>query len=174
MTHLYALSSAQPRSRERTFAWEDPRAAAQAGHALTGLEYLRSIVTGALPQPPIAMALALRLTEVSEGRAVFECTPDESHFNLIATVHGGLAATLIDSASGCAVYSTLGLGDRWTTVNLSIDYLAALDDQTGALRCEGSVVRVGRTIAIADARVLDSRGSLVARGSSTCLVRRAP
>ncbi|MBL8678135.1 MAG: PaaI family thioesterase [Myxococcales bacterium] len=173
MTQLAALPLTSTPRRERTFAWEDPRAAARAGAALSGIEYLRAIATGALPQPPIGMALGMRLTQVSEGRAVFECTPDETHFNLIGTVHGGLAATLIDSATGCAIYSTLGLGDRWTTVNLSVDYLAGLDEHSGPIRCEANVVRVGGTIAIADARVLDGRGALVARGSTTCLVRRA-
>jgi uncharacterized protein (TIGR00369 family) len=163
--------SAPPRTR--TFRWDDPLETAARGAALSGLDYLRAIVRGALAQPPIGMALGMRLVEVDAGRAVFECAPGEAHYNLIGTVHGGLAATLIDSASGCAVMSTLPPGDRWTTVTLAIDYLGAVHSDAGVLRCEGTVVRVGGSVGVADATVLDARGRLVARGSSTCLLRRA-
>lgn len=116
--------------------------------------------------------LAMRLVEVDEGRAVFTCRVDERHFNLIGTVHGGLAATLIDSASGCAVYSTLAPGDKWTTMSLSIDYLRGMPG-AGEVRCTGTVVRVGRRTGVADATIVDADGRLVARGSSTCLIVRA-
>jgi uncharacterized protein (TIGR00369 family) len=159
-------------ARTRTFQWGDPVAAAERGAALGGLAYLRAIVAGEIPQPPIAEALDMRLTEVEPGRAVFTCDPSEIHYNLIGTVHGGLAATLIDSATGCAVYSALDPGDRWTTLNLSVEYLAGIDQTTGLVTCEARTVRVGRRVGIADAVVRDGSGRVYARGSTTCLLTR--
>jgi uncharacterized protein (TIGR00369 family) len=159
-------------ARSRSCHGGDPVATAARGAGLGGLAYLRAVVAGALPQPPIAEALDLRLTEVESGRAVFTCTPGEMHYNLIGSVHGGLAATLIDSATGCAVYSTLDVGDGWTTLNLSVEFLAGVDRDTGPLSCEGRVVRVGRRVGIADATVRDDRGRVYARGSTTCLLFR--
>lgn len=168
-----AAPCAPARARTRVVHWSDPLEAARSGAKLTGLEYLRGIAEGTFPQPPLAEALAFRLTEVSHGRAVFACVTEESHYNLIGTVHGGLAAALLDSATGCAVMSTLGAGDQWTTLSLQVDFLAGMDRDTGLVLCEAQVVRVGRRVGVAEARVCDSKGRLYARGSTTCLVQRA-
>ena len=160
-------------ARTRRFSWGDPFALAAAAEDKTGLAFLRGIAERRLPLAPMMDALSLELTEVDNGRAVFECEVKEMHYNLIGSVHGGFAATLLDSATGCAVYSTLGVGDRWTTLGLQVDYLRPLSVDSGRVRCEAEVVRVGRRVGLADGRLTDAEGRLVARGQSTCLVIRA-
>ncbi len=158
-------------TRQTVVTWNDPHELAAASKQLTGLEFLQAIARGDLAQPPIGDVLGFRLTEVDEGEATFTANMHERHFNLIGSVHGGLPATLIDSASGCAVYSTLARHDAWTTVNLDIDYMRPLPG-TGRVTCVGRVVRVGRRIGIADAEIVDARGRVCARGSSRCLIVR--
>lgn len=167
-----AIEEVSPVARARTFAWLDPIDAVGRGAGMTGLEYLQAIVDGRIAQPPLGEALGFRLTEIEKGRAVFRCVPAEYHYNLIGTVHGGLAATLIDSATGCAVMSSLPAGDQWTTLSLSVDYLAGIDLRVDGLVCEARVVRVGRRTAIADGELRDGAGRVYARGSTTCLVMR--
>jgi uncharacterized protein (TIGR00369 family) len=158
-------------SRTRTLSWQDPHALARSARHCSGLDFLRAIASGELAQPPIGDVLGFRLIEAEPGRVVFRCDMDERHFNLIGSVHGGLVATLIDSASGCAVYTTLARGDAWTTLNLGVDYLRPTPGE-GPVRCVGRVVRVGRRTGVADAELLDAEGRVCARGSSTCLIMR--
>ena len=158
------------RNRSRRFSWSDPRITAKRGQQQSGLAYLQAIASGAAPQPPIGLALGFSLIEAERGHVVFEMIPDEFHYNPIGTVHGGLAAMLIDSASGCAVYSTLDAGVRWTTIKMSIDYLKGLSDSVGTIRCVGRTVRVGRSIGIADASVVGNDGTVYARGTTTCMI----
>ena len=103
------------RSRHRDLSWQDPRELVRAAECRSGLEFLRAVVDGELSPAPFFPTLGIQLVEVEEGMAVFEGEPDESSFNLIGSVHGGYSASLIDSATGCAVYTTLAEGDRWTT-----------------------------------------------------------
>ncbi len=138
---------------------------------MSGLDYMRAYLDGEAPKPPIAATLGFELVEVDEGRAVFACTPGEHHFNPIGAVHGGLVSTLIDSATGCAVHTTLPKGTGYSTVNLSVDMLRPVTDATGPLRIEGSVVHRGSRIAIATADVIGEKdGKLYARGQTTCLI----
>lgn len=117
--------------------------------------------------------MGIRFTEVEVGRTVFECEIGEHHYNLIGTVHGGFAATMLDTATGCAVYSTLGVGDRWTTLNLHTDYIRPLSTGSGIVRCVATVVTTGRTIGLADAELTEPDGRLVARGRASCMIFRA-
>ena len=157
--------------RSRTTTWADPRPGAKRGLTMAGLDYMRAYLAGEVPQPPIAATLGFELSEVDEGRVVFTCTPGEHHFNPIGTVHGGLVSALIDSATGCAVHTTLPKGTGYSTVNLSVDMLRPLTDKSGPLRVEGSVVHRGSRIAIAAAEVIgDNDGKLYARGQTTCLI----
>jgi uncharacterized protein (TIGR00369 family) len=162
----------QAPGRARTFRWLDPIDAVRRGDGLTGLQYLEGIAAGRIAQPPIGEALGLKLTEATKGRAVFRCVPGEYHYNIIGSVHGGLAATLIDSATGCAVMSALPVGDQWTTLSLRVDYLSGIDLEVAELICEARLVRAGRRTAIADAEVRGPDGRVYARGSTTCLVMR--
>src|SRR6476620_10858924 len=112
--------------RERMIAGDDPVAAAARGEGLSGLEYMNAIAAGEIPPPPIAVLLGFELEEVEEGRAVFAVTPQEFHYNPIGVVHGGLAATLLDSAMGCSVHSTLPAGASYTTLEMQVTYVRAI------------------------------------------------
>ena len=159
-------------TRTRTISWEDPRALAEAGRGLSGLEYLRRIVAGELPRPPIGALMGFGIAELEEGRAVFTAEPAEFHYNPIGVVHGGLAATLLDSAMGCAVHSTLPAGAGYTTLEIKVNYVRPLTAETGLVRCEARVIYVGGRTATAEGRVLDASGKLYAHGTTTCLIFR--
>ena len=156
--------------RSRTYSWYDPLAALEEAAGLSGLDVMRLIVAGQLPQPPIAKTLGFRLVEIEPGRSVFECEPAEFHYNPIGTVHAGLATALLDSAMGCAFASTLEAGMAWTTLELKANFTRPLTSETGTVRCSGSVLHPGRTIGTTEARIEDADGRLRAHGTSTILV----
>ncbi|MBA2703734.1 MAG: PaaI family thioesterase [Blastocatellia bacterium] len=156
----------------RTITWEDPRALAKAAVGLSGMEYLQKIVAGELPPPPIGVLMNFRIAELSEGRAVFTVEPAEYHYNPIGVVHGGLAATLLDSAMGCAVHSTLPAGASYTTLEIRVNYLRAMSAETGLVRCEANLIHVGGRTAVAEGKILDQQGKLYAHGTTTCIVFR--
>src|SRR5918998_6772602 len=137
------MTDTEKNTRTRTVSWEDPRALAEAGRALSGLEYLRKIVAGELPRPPISALLNFGLVELGEGHAVFTVAPAEYHYNPIGVVHGGLAATLLDSAMGCAVHSMLPAGAGYTTLEIKVNFVRAMTAETGRLLCEGRAIHVG-------------------------------
>lgn len=159
-------------NRTRTVTWEDPRPLAQAGHGVSGLEFLQRIVKADLPPPPFAALLNFALVEVSEGYAVFAVDPAEYHYNPIGVVHGGLAATLLDSAMGCAVHSTLPAGAGYTTLEIKVNFIRAMTAETGRVRCEARIVHAGARTATAEGRIVDEAGKLYAHGSTTCLIIR--
>lgn len=156
--------------RTRTYSWHDPLGLVAEAAGRSGLEIMRSLVAGELPPPPIADTLGFTLVEADHGRAVFECEPAEYHYNPIGVVHAGLAATLLDSAMGCAFATTLDAGVGWTTLELKANFTRALTADTGLVRCVGTVVHPGRTVATTEARLEDARGRLYAHGTSTILV----
>jgi uncharacterized protein (TIGR00369 family) len=156
--------------RTRTVTWYDPHAAAAAGRTLPGLDYLRAIAARELPGAPIAALMGTRPVLVEPGRVVFTCTPDESAYNPIGVVHGGLVCTLLDSVIGCAVHSTLAAGIGYTSTSLTVNYLRAVTADSGELRAEGVVTKPGRRMAFADGTVRDSEGRLVATATGSCLV----
>jgi uncharacterized protein (TIGR00369 family) len=158
------------RARSRTYTWEDPMPSAEAGRSMSGIEYLRAIRDGRIPAPPFALTLDMRLVEVEEGHALFECEPAEYHYNPIGVVHGGLAATLLDSAMGCAVQSLLPAGTGYTTLEIKVNFVRALTSTTGTARAEGWIVNQGRRVAVAEARITDASGKLYAHGTTTCLI----
>ncbi len=163
---------AAPAERTRTIRWDDPMVGALRGREMSGMEYMRAMIAGELPRPPISWALDFVLTEVEEGRAVFEMEPAEFHYNPIGMVHGGVAATLLDSAMGCAVHSLLPVGVGYTTLEMKVNLLRAITRDTGPVRAEGSVIHAGRTTALAEARLVDASGKVLAYATSTCLVVR--
>lgn len=158
--------------RTRAFTWDDPATGLSAARTLSGLEYLRAMQRGELPGPPIAATLDFTIAEIDEGRVVFTVIPAEYHYNPIGAVHGGLAATLCDSAMGCAVHSTLPAGTAYTTIELKVNYIRALTKETGIVRCEGKTIAVGGRIATAEARMTDAAGTLYAHATTTCLIIR--
>ena len=155
--------------RSRLVTWTPPIVDHSEITALSGLDYLRSLVeTGRVL--PIGATLDFHPVRFEAGLAVFEGTPAEFHYNPIGAVHGGFAAALLDSALGCAVHTTLEAGTTYTTVELKINYVRPLRVGTGPVTCEGKVIQVGRRIATAEARLTDADGKLYAHGTTTCLI----
>lgn len=136
----------------------------------SGLELLRRILHGDHPRAPISDTLGFDLVEVEEGRAVFSITPGPQHYNPIGSVHGGVAATLLDSCMGCAVHSTLAPGVGYTTLELKVNLVRAITADTGELRAVGSLISAGRRVATAEGRLVDADGRLYAHGTTTCLI----
>jgi uncharacterized protein (TIGR00369 family) len=158
-------------SRTRTLTWQDPLAAAAGGAELSGIEYMLAIVDGELPPPPIAVTLRMAVVDVADGEATFEGLPGEEHFNPIGVVHGGYAATLLDSAMGCAVHTTLPAGVGYTTLTLETKFVRPIARDTGTVRAEGTVVHRGRRQATTEGRLVAAdSGKLLAHGSGTCLI----
>lgn len=148
--------------RTRTVTWEDPCALAKAAEGLSGLEYLQKIISGELPAPPIGALMNFRISELSEGHAVFTVGPAEYHYNPIGVVHGGVAATLLDSAMGCAVHSTLPAGASYTTLDIKVNDIRPMTAETGRVRREANIIHVGGRTATAEGRIVDEKGKLYA------------
>jgi uncharacterized protein (TIGR00369 family) len=139
------------------------------GGGLDGLGQLKALMASGR-KPGILLALDFEFTEVESGRAVFTGTPGEHAYNPIGTVHGGYAATLLDSACGCAVHSQLTARQRYTTLDLNVSYHKPITRDTGVLRAEGRVRSLGRRVAFAEASLGDSEGRLYASATSTLLI----
>jgi uncharacterized protein (TIGR00369 family) len=166
------MTQTQPRSR--TFSWDDPAGnAAQLGRR-GGLELLRAMMAGELPPPPVMRLIDMSRFEAEEGRVVVEMTAQEFHYNPLGSVHGGVLSTLLDTAAGCAVHSTLPAGVGYTTLDLNVKFLRPVTVRSGVLRCEGTVLSAGRRTALAEARTTDESGRLVAHATSTCLLFELP
>jgi uncharacterized protein (TIGR00369 family) len=138
--------------------------------AQAGLEFLRGLIEGRVPRPPIADVLNFYLIEVERGRAVFQGAPQADCFNPIGSIHGGWAATLLDSCMGCAVHTTLPAGQGYTTVEFKLNLVRPIMPEVGPLRAEGNVVNGGRTIATAEGRLFGPDDKLYAHGTETCLI----
>jgi uncharacterized protein (TIGR00369 family) len=150
----------------KTYGLVPPETAA----TMTGLEMLTAMIEGRLPAPPIMQLIGFDLTEVDKGRAMFEGTPALRHYNPLGTVHGGYAATLLDSCMGCAVHTTLPKGTGYTTLEFKVSLLRPIAADTGLVRAEGLVISSGRRVATAEGRLTDARGRLLAHATTTCLV----
>jgi uncharacterized protein (TIGR00369 family) len=114
--------------------------------------------------------MGFHLVEAFDGRAVFEGLPEFRHYNPIGSVHGGVAATLLDSALGCAVFSTLAKGDAWTTLELKLNFVPPMNKDTGPVRAEGRIVHRGRTVATSEDDLTDRAGKLYAHATTTCMI----
>jgi len=158
--------------RERTFSWGDPMQSATAARTAAGIDLLRAVVAGELPGPPIAATMGFELVEVEPGRVVFAFEPAEYHYNPIGSVHGGVYATLLDSAAGCAVHSMLPAGVGYTSLDLTVKFLRAMTSGTGRVTCVGTVTHLGGRTALAEARLLDSADRLLGTAVSSILVVR--
>lgn len=135
-----------------------------------GLSFLKAMIAGEFPAPPIAETVGFSLVEVELGRALFTATPAFRHYNPIGVVHGGFAATLLDSCVGCAVHSTLAKGEAYTTLELKINLTRALTDKVGPVFAEGRVIHRGRQVATAEGDLKDGAGKLYAHATTTCMI----
>jgi len=136
----------------------------------SGLELLQRILDGKYPVPPMAALLNFTLSQVSEGKAVFHGMPNDRHLNPLGGVHGGWAATLLDSALGCAVQTTLQKGEAYATVEFKVNLTRPITPKTGEVACEGRVVHRGKTLAVSEATLRDANGKLLALGTETCSI----
>lgn len=156
--------------RERSYSWEDPTALASAGMQQSGLDYLQSLARGELPLPPVCATVGFRFLEVEEGRCVMELEPGEHQYNTIGTVHGGVIVTLLDSAAGNALHSTLPAGVGYTTVNLNTTFLRPIQVDVGPVRAVGVLVKAGRRMALSEARLVDAEDRLYAHATASCMI----
>ncbi|MDO8890000.1 MAG: PaaI family thioesterase [Hydrogenophaga sp.] len=141
---------------------------------MNGLQQMQAMLEGLLPYPHIADTMDFALVEVGEGRAVFQGKPQLKHYNPLGSVHGGWYATLLDSALGCAVHTTLPVGRGYTTAELGVNIVRAASHKSGPLRAIGTVLHAGRQLATAEARIVGADGKLYAHATTTCLVFEAP
>lgn len=136
----------------------------------SGLEMMEAMLRGEIPYAAIAKTLDFTLVEVSPGRAMFQGTPLPRHLNPMGTIHGGWYATLLDSALGCAVHTTMPPGRGYTTAELGVNLVKAIGPKAPRVRAEGKVIHVGRQLATAEARLYGPDGTLYAHATTTCLV----
>nr|BFE64925.1 hotdog fold thioesterase [Dactylosporangium thailandense] len=160
--------------RSRTFSWSDPMLNAKQLGRRSGLELLQAMQRGELPAPPIMHLLGTGRLDAEEGRVTVTLEPQEYHYNPLGTVHGGVLATLLDTATGCAVHTTLPAGVGYTTLDLTTKFLRPASIASGVLTCEGTVLSKGRRTALAQAQITDGRGALIAHATSTCMLFDMP
>ncbi|MFJ3903582.1 PaaI family thioesterase [Streptomyces sp. NPDC090025] len=160
--------------RTRTVHWHDAGDTAKAAAGMAGLDFLREFAEGRRPGPPIGALMGFGLEEVEFGRAVFSMEPGEEHYNPIGSVHGGVYATLLDSAAGCAVHSTLPQGMGYTSLDLSTRFLRPITMHTGKVRAIGTVLSQGRRTAMAEAGLYDDQDRLLGHATSTCMLFPLP
>jgi uncharacterized protein (TIGR00369 family) len=156
--------------RSRTVTWYDPMQVAAAGLSMSGLQLLEAVRDGALPPPPISELFQMGVAAVEPGRVEFTCDLDESAYNPIGVVHGGLVCTLLDTVVGCAVHWTLPVGSGYTSIEIKVSYLRQVHGTSGPLVATGQVVKPGRRVAFAEGSVSDAAGKVVATATSTLLV----
>jgi uncharacterized protein (TIGR00369 family) len=142
--------------------------------SMAGVDFVRAIFDGRLPSPPIMQTIEPFDSTAEPGVVVFHSIPGFRHYNPIGSVHGGYAATLLDSAMGLAVHSMLPPGTGYTTLEFKISFVRGMTKDTGVVRSEGRILNVGRRAAIAEARITDSKGRLLAHATTTCLVFEFP
>ena len=161
-------------TRSRLVSWDDPMATAAGVAQRSGLDALRAMRAGEVPPPPIARLLQMDVREVEEGRIVFACDLDESVYNPLGVVHGGLVCALLDTVLGCATHTTLPQGWGYTSIELKVSYLRPVTMAGGPLAATGRVVKPGRRVAFAEGDVTDASGRAVATATSSLLVFELP
>jgi uncharacterized protein (TIGR00369 family) len=157
-------------TRTRTFSWSDPTAGLAALAGLGGLAQLQAMIDGRAPFPPVSRLIDMAGMQAREGWVEVTMRVQEFHYNPLGTVHGGMLATLLDTAAGCAVHSTLAPGEGYTSLDLTTKFLRPVTMDSGLVRCEGMVLQRGRRTALAQAQLTDAAGRLVAHATSSCLI----
>jgi uncharacterized protein (TIGR00369 family) len=150
--------------------WDDPAPLAAALPTIAGLEFLRAIVRGELPQPPILAVMGSEAVLAEPGHVEFRCTPDGSHFNPLGTIHGGYACTVLDSAAACAGQTVLPAGSGYTSIDLAVRYLRPVLPSGAPFTAVGRVVKPGRRVVFTEAELRDAAGTVVATATSSLLV----
>jgi uncharacterized protein (TIGR00369 family) len=162
------MTQTQPRTR--TYSWSDPFAHTEFAATATGLELLQAMGRGDLPAPPIMHMIGADGLAAEEGSVTVRLSPQEFHYNPLGTVHGGVISTLLDTAAACSVHTTLPAGVGYTSLDLNVKFLRPVTLDSGKLTCRGEVLQRGRRTALAEARLTDAKGKLLAHATSTCLI----
>lgn len=160
--------------RTRTYSWADPAVTLAALPGLPGAEVLAAISRGELPRAPVAEMMGIEPVDVGDGWVTFALEPQETHYNPLGTVHGGVIATLLDSAAACAVHSVLPAGMGYTSLDLTAKYLRPVTAATGRITVTGTVLSRGSRTALAEARLTDARDRLLAHATSSCMLFDMP
>jgi uncharacterized protein (TIGR00369 family) len=160
--------------RERIIRWDDPVALAEAGRMMSGRDFLDAMLQGKLPSPPIFHLVDFTFGRIDGGRVEMVLKPQESQYNPIGSVHGGIIATVLDSVMACAVLSKLPVGRASTTLEIKVNYLRGVNRETGPMTAVGRVIHLGRQTAMAEASLSDASGKLYAQASTTCLIFDVP
>lgn len=169
-----AVPETHANSRRRIVEWADPRSIAAAGQALAGIDFLHALLAGEIAPPPVIQLLGIEFVSADPGTVTMRMPAAEYLFNPLGSVHGGSLATLLDSVMGCAVHSTLPVGRGYTTLEFKLNFLRAATGRSGLLTAVGQVIHAGRQQAVAEGRLSDESGRLVATASTTCLVFDLP
>jgi uncharacterized protein (TIGR00369 family) len=157
-------------ARTRSYGWADPAHTAAGAVDRSGLDFVRAIIDGELPPPPIALTMDFTVAEADKGHVVLTSRVQEWQYNPIGTVHGGVYATLLDSATGLALQTSLPPGTKWTTLDLTVKYLRGMSPDSGTVRTIGSIAHLGRRTALAEARMYDEQDRLLATATSSLLI----
>ncbi len=161
-------------ARSRTYSWSDPAEHADLIGRRTGLELLRAMAAGELPAPPVMHLIDMAGMDVEEGSVTVYLVPQEFHYNPLGSVHGGVLSTLLDTAAACAVHTTLPAGVGYTSQDLNVKFLRPVTVASGRITCRGTVLQRGRRTALAEARMTDEQGRLIAHATSSCLIFEVP
>ncbi|WP_430787794.1 PaaI family thioesterase [Actinoplanes sp. G11-F43] len=164
------MTQTQDGARTRTFGWADPAEHAHLLGRRSGLEILQAVASGELPPPPIMSLIDGQGMTVEEGSVTLDLEPREFHYNPLGTVHGGVLSTLLDTAAACSVHSTLPAGVAYTSMDLNVKFLRPATIASGRLSCTGTVLQRGRRTALAEARITDAAGRLIAHATSSCMI----
>ena len=165
------MRSVDPVTRELHLAWQDPHVTAALVRESSGIDALRMLMERRLT-PPIMVLMNIWPVEVDDGRIVFEGEPGEEHYNPIGSIHGGYAMTILDSALGCAIHTKLPVGVGYATTDVQTRFIRGISHESGRVRCEGTVIHIGRTTAISEARLTDASGRLLATATTACAIFR--
>jgi len=169
------MTANSPAAKTRSFTWHNAEPDWARMKQLSGLDYLRlTFKEEPDRRPPIGQLMDFYPVSFDEGVAIFEGVPQEFHYNPIGTVHGGYSATLLDSALGCAVHTTLPAGMGYTTLELKVNYVRPLTKDTGLVRAEGRVISAGKRVATAEAKIVDAAGRICSHATTTCLIFPLP
>jgi len=159
-------------NKKRTFNYGDSSEAIELSKSLSGLEYLEGMQNGEIPEAPAVTALDIKFNALEFGKANFEFIAQDFHYNAVGTVHGGVITTILDTAMGCTLLSTLSDDLTFTTLELKINFIKAVTKHTGKTIAISKIIHAGRTTAIIEASLIDENGKIYAHGTSTCLIMK--
>jgi len=162
------------KSRSRSYSWNDPNESLDEARNTTGLDYLQGILEGNIAGPPILDTVDFQILSVEKGHVVCEFHPKEFHYNPVGSVHGGIITTILDSAIGLSLLSTLPKGYTFTTLELKVNFIRKMTKETPALKTKTKIIHQGNTTALLESDLLDIQGKIYAHAVSTCLILQIP